>query len=478
MPVAFRPGALRALLIIPLLCLAAPLRAAETDELRAQIEALKADYQARISALEERLSRLEAQGAATTPTAGAAAAALAASAPPLSPLPPPPAAGGTSGGQGAFNPSVSVILSGRYTQASQDPGSYGIAGFMPPGGEVGPGPRGFNLGESELTFAANVDPYFNATLTTAIGSDNSIAVEEAFARTSALPSGLTLKLGRFFSGIGYLNEVHGHAWDFVDQPLAYQALFGGQLAQDGAQLKWVAPTDVFLEFGAEAGSGAEFPGTRPGHNGLNGYALLAHAGDDIGDAASWRAGVSWYGAHAQARAFDEPLADGGTALDAFTGRSGTFIADATFKWSPHGNPTVNSLKLQAEYLERRENGSLAAGALQQAYTGGYSSRQSGWYVQGVYQFLPRWRAAVRYDALDSGHPWIGLVAAGLEPANRFPLLAHATPSRATLGIDWNPSEFTRLRAQYARDAARPQARDDEFMLQYLYSIGAHGAHKY
>ena len=94
--------------------------------------------------------------------------------------------------------------------------------------------------------------------------------------------------------------------------------------------------------------------------------------------------------------------------------------------------------------------------MQQVDTGGYSSRQSGWYVQGVYQFLPRWRAAVRYDALASGHPWIGLVAAGLEPA----------------------SEFTRLRAQYARDAARPTARDDEFMLQYLYSIGAHGAHKY
>ena len=37
-----------------------------------------------------------------------------------------------------------------------------MAGFMPSGGEVGPGERSFNLGESELTLAASVDPYFSA----------------------------------------------------------------------------------------------------------------------------------------------------------------------------------------------------------------------------------------------------------------------------------------------------------------------------
>jgi hypothetical protein len=45
-------------------------------------------------------------------------------------------------------------------------------------------------------------------------------------------------------------------------------------------------------------------------------------------------------------------------------------------------------------------------------------------------------------------------------------------------LDWNPSEFTRLRAQIAWDDARDAERDHEFFLQYIYSIGAHGAHKY
>ena len=47
--------------------------------------------------------------------------------------------------------------------------------------------------------------------------EDEVEVEEAFFRTLALPEGFTAKGGRFFSGFGYLNEVHSHAWDFVDR---------------------------------------------------------------------------------------------------------------------------------------------------------------------------------------------------------------------------------------------------------------------
>ena len=60
----------------------------------------------------------------------------------------------------------------------------------------------------------------------------------------------------------------------------------------------------------------------------------------------------------------------------------------------------------------------------------------------------------------------------------FPLLQSANPSRVTLMLDWSPSEFSRLRAQYAWDDARDAETDRQFQLQYLYSIGAHGAHKF
>jgi len=148
--------------------------------------------------------------------------------------------------------------------------------------------------------------------------------------------------------------------------------------------------------------------------------------------------------------------------------------------APHGNGNQRSFKLQAEYLRRTEDGQLAqssANSLQELF-GGYHARQSGWYVQGVYQFLPRWRFGARYDSLDSGEVAIALVQQGLLPLADFAVLAPASPSRVSAMFDWNPSEFSRLRLQYAWDQARARGRDQQLMLQYLYSIGAHGAHKF
>ena len=86
--------------------------------------------------------------------------------------------------------------------------------------------------------------------------------------------------------------MHAHAWDFVDQPLVYQAFFGGQFKQEGLQVKWLAPTELFVELGAETGNGSEFPATRRNRNGFNGATLFAHVGGDVGDATSWRAGAA------------------------------------------------------------------------------------------------------------------------------------------------------------------------------------------
>jgi hypothetical protein len=381
------------------------------------------------------------------------------------------------GGQTAFNPAMSVILAGNYGNLSQDPSSYRIAGFIP-SSEQGPGARGFNLGESELTFSANVDPYFFANLTAALDDSNSIHAEEAYFKTIALPEGLSLKGGRFFSGVGYLNEVHSHAWDFIDQPLVYQAFLGGQFAEDGAQLKWLAPTELFFELGAEAGNGRSFPGTDLNRNGMNSTALFAHVGNDIGDSASWRAGASWLAMRAKDREWSSLDAADLPVTNAFSGRSRLWGADFIFKWAPHGNSTQRQLKLQAEYLHRTESGTLAFETTGRDITGDYSSAQSGWYVQGAYQFRPRWRIGARYDSLRSGRSDAAILASGLVSPADLRDLVDANPDRTSLMLDWSPSEFSRIRLQYAWDSARQRERDRQLFLQYLYSIGAHGAHKF
>jgi hypothetical protein len=455
-----------ALIAVVFTALAQPARAADdAAALRAELDSLKSDYDARVAALEARIAQLEATATATA----SAAEAL--------PAQPPPSAAGSS--LSAFNPAISIILGGHYADVSRDPEDWAMAGFMPTGGEVGPGERSFSLGESELTLAANVDPYFSAQLTAAITGEDEIEVEEAFFRTTALPAGFTVKGGRFFSGLGYLNEVHAHAWDFTDQPLVYQAFFGNQRAQDGVQVKWIAPTDLLVEFGAETGNGDAFPGTRQGGNGLNGTTLFAHVGGDIGDNASWRAGGSWIELDAEGREYEDADATGLPVLNAFTGQSETWVADAVLKWAPGGNSALRYLKLQGEYMHRKETGDLAFDLENAALSDAYRSTQSGWYLQGVYQFRPRWRAGLRYDALDSGNPQIGLVTSGALTAADFPALLPGDPSRTTLMLDWNPSEFSRLRVQYAWDDARDDGDSDrQLQLQYLYGIGAHGTHKY
>jgi hypothetical protein len=431
--------------------------------LRAEIAALKADYAQRVTALEARIDQLES-------TAAVAVAA------PVEPPPPAPAAPVRT--SSAFNPAISVILTGNYADLSQDPGDFHFAGFMPSGGEIGPGERSFNLGESEVTLAASVDPYFTAALTMALSAEGEIGVEEAFARTTSLPAGFSVKGGRFFSGFGYLNEIHAHAWDFVDQPLVYQALYGGQYGQDGVQVKWLAPTDLFLEFGAESGNGGEFPGTRLGRNGLNGMTLFTHVGGDLGDSIGWRAGLSWMDVDAEDRAYDDVDSEGTAVVNSFTGSSETWIADATLKWTPASSTRRQAFKLQAEYMRRTEDGSLAYDVEGAGLSGSYRSEQDGWYLQGVYQFNPRWRFGVRYDELDSGSTRIGLVQGGSLLASDFPLLLPASPSRITTMIDFSPSEFSRLRAQYAWDDSRDAETDRQLLLQYIYALGAHGAHKF
>ena len=125
-------------------------------------------------------------------------------------------------------------------------------------------------------------------------------------------------------------------------------------------MKWLAPTDTFLEFGAEAGNGGAYPGTRLSRNGLNGVALFAHVGGDIGDSIGWRAGLSWLDQDAE----DRELRRRGQprprrSSNAFTGSSSTWVADATLKWAPARRHRRRILKLQGEYMRRTEDGALA-----------------------------------------------------------------------------------------------------------------------
>jgi hypothetical protein len=433
---------------------------AEVAAIREELRALRESYEARLQALEQRLK--DAETRAATPTDAA-------------PATPPVAApsSGTSSGIAAFNPAISAVLQGTYARLTQDPNQYRLAGFLLDP-DVSPGKRGFNLGESEVALSANVDDKFAGNLIVSLTPENKVEVEEAYGIVTALPYGLTPKFGRFFSGVGYLNEQHQHAWDFYDAPLAYNAFLGGQYDNNGAQLKWVAPTDEFLELGAEVGSGDNFPGTDRNTNGVNAAIAYVHAGGDVGASHSWRAGVSYLHTRAQDRDSTVTDAQGRSVDTGFSGTSNVAIADFVWKYAPNGNPLYTNFKLQGEYFWRREHGDLTYdrdGALGLTQTAAYRSSQSGWYLQGVWQFMPYWRAGVRYDRLSPGSPDYGANGTYLD-AEVF------HPERYTLMVDWTPSEFSRWRLQVAQSRNQSGVTDNQLFLQYILTLGAHGAHKF
>ena len=382
----------------------------------------------------------------------------------------------------AFNPGISAILNGVYTNLQRDPNTYRINGFVPTRGDVAPGPRGLSLGESELGISANVDHLFRGNLIASIAPDsNSINVEEGYIQTLGLSNGFTVKAGRFFSGVGYQNQIHAHAWDFTDAPLAMKAFLGGQLAEDGVQLKWVAPTDLYWDMGVELGRGRAFPATQRNKNGLGSSNLFTHLGGDIGESWAWQTGLSLYETSPRDRTYADTDSRGTSVTDSFSGTSRTWALSGVLKWAPSGNATTNNLKLQGEYFRRRESGTLAydtTAASQGTMRGGYSSRQSGWYAQAVYQFMPMWRAGYRYDTLDSGTTTLGLIDSGALRAADFPILGGYNPKRHTWMVDWSPSEFSRIRLQFARDYSRMGLPDNQLFLQYIVSLGAHGAHAF
>jgi hypothetical protein len=187
--------------------------------------------------------------------------------------------------------------------------------------------------------------------------------------------------------------------------------------------------------------------------------------------------LSYLQASPQDRAFTDLDSLGAEVTQSFTGRSRTWIADFILKWAPNGNASVNNFKLQGEYFRRKESGTLT---FDDTFSDAYESRQSGWYAQAVYQFMPRWRAGYRYDRLDHGTVDNGIVANGLGPtAADFPLLmTDYNPTRNTAMVDWSPTEFSRLRLQYAVDKSRIDVTDHQLLLQYILSLGAHGAHRF
>jgi hypothetical protein len=383
----------------------------------------------------------------------------------------------------AFNPAISVIPDiNYYTDNRRGLGSalrrqadgFGMAG------DEGRAPldpdRGFNLREAEIAFMGAIDPYFDVWTTFVVNSTG-IQTEEAYVQTRKFVPGLQLRFGRFLSGFGYINRQHPHQWDFFDQALPYELILGGGLAETGMQATYLPALPVYLLLGFEALQGEnssvarrladDFPDVfedKAGPRLLLGFLRMA---PEVGYSHALQIGASFGYSRSHQEATAEAIMDGG-----LEGRAWLAGADVVWRFESgraygHGNATV-----QGEYLYRTMNLD-PVGAQDVPLIGlqSHVSAQDGLYAQALYGFAPRWTIAGRFDA-------VGLVNRLDEGSARLNFNAS---TRVSANVTFNPTEFSRIRAQYSHGRLQGAGMTrpvHEAVVQFQMSLGAHGAHRF
>jgi hypothetical protein len=391
-------------------------------------------------------------------------------------------------GSAKMNPDVSAIVDMFYTNDDTKEGighvKEEISGFTETPGMVEEGDHahgteeGFNLRHLELQFSAAVDPYFKGSAIAAIDLEGA-ELETAEVETTSLPWGLTVKGGKFYSNFGYVNSKHGHQWDFTDQTLVYELLLGEHGLNDkGLQLSWLAPTPFYMLLGAESFQG-------------NNEKMFAYHGDGfLPRHETPRVGTGWLkvspnlpgahalqvglfaskGVHQEELSLDDSDPEADQWRDGYNAFHG---ADLIYKYNSPKSYGQSDFFLQGEYLKRKKNMEIVYDAIDGTRVGTHRvDVQDGYYAQTGYGFLPRWRAAARWEE------------AGLTNKTDLPdgsSLGNESSRKFSGMVDFTPTEFSRLRLQYnngsyATDEGR--LHGSEIFFQWMVSIGAHGAHSF
>ena len=332
-----------------------------------------------------------------------------------------------------------------------------------------PAQRGFTVQGVELVLDGAVDPYFrgqaNVVFQLDADGETNVELEEVYAVTTSLPKGLQVKVGQYLTEFGRINPTHPHAWDFVDQPLVSGRMFGGDgLRSVGARLAWLMPVPFYSELSLSAQNAKGE--TLTSFGGVEGDVMFGRplAPDEVKTAGDLlyvpRYSASFDVGETQAVVLGASGAFGpnGTGPGADTTIAGI---DAFWKWkSAHAEKGFPFVKVQAEAMARRYD--AAATTLLPAAT----FEDHGEYLQAVWGFKPMWTLGARYDHVGGD--------AGDDPADP----AFQPRRRASLEGTWYPTEYSKLRLQYAYDDRTGLRDAHSVWLQFEFLLGAHAAHKF
>jgi hypothetical protein len=392
----------------------------EVAQLKRDLQALRQEYGSRMAAIESRIAALEGSRAAEATPAPAAPA-------PTATVPPGaagegaagalPVYGGAAAASKVFNPDIAAI--GNFV---------GVAGPSPGSGEPA-----LSLQESELSFQAVVDPYARADFFLTFGPEE-VGVEEGYITFPTLPGGFLAKVGKMREAFGRVNTEHPHTLPFADLPLISRNLLGGEALNDsGLSLSRLLPVPgFFLEATGQVYRGESDVFKAPTRGDLQ-YVGRLRGYQDISESTNLDVGGSIaYG-------------NNGVTADSKTRLIG---ADLTLRYRPLRRSIYTSVLVRGEAVwSRRED---PAGTVDAFGAYGYLG----------YQFARRWTAGVRLDTSERAE------TAGLRDRG------------GSFILTYRPSEFSLVRTQYRRTTFAEEKPVNELLFQFLFAIGAHGAHPF
>ena len=422
-------------LVLAALCIAAPALAQPPAGAQTQAAQNPQDPQAALRAqieqLKQQLDALQQKVAALEAPAGAAQ-------PPLPPAPPPTPGTGVqvpAGAAGAGGPAGALPVYGNTSALSKifNPDMAVIGNFTGAAGSNSVVPRpALQLDEAEMSFQAIVDPYARADFFLS-ASPEGLDVEEGFVTFPTLPGGLLMKVGKLKAQFGKVNTMHSHTLPWVDEPLPMVNLLGGEEGLDDSGIsvsKLILNPVMFLEATGEVYNGD--------NNLFKSYKRsdLAYVGRlrgyrDVSESMNLDVGTSFAHGHNDAGPDDTTQ---------------VFGIDATLRYRPLQEALYKKALLRTELFWSRREQPLG------------DAHAFGAYVSGEYQLTRRLFGGARYDFSDRAFD---------------PTLSDKSGS---LLLTYWPSEFSQVRGQYRYTRYAEAVSANEFLFQFLFSIGAHGAH--
>jgi len=296
--------------------------------------------------------------------------------------------------------------------------------------------------ESEDGFQEVIDPYARADFFISFG-ERGVNLEEGFLTFTSLPAGLQVKVGKMRAAFGKVNTLHNHVLPWTDRPLVTHNLVDGEEGIDDAGIsvsRLLPAGPLFLEATGEVYRGDSGDLFRSNKRGHLSYVAHLRGYHDISESTNIDLGTSYAYGHNPAGVLP------GIDIGRFT--TSLFGVDATLRWRPLTRAIYHQFLGRTEVIwSNREQ------------PGGRQDSM-GYYVSGDYQFARRWFVGGRLDHSDRADD------------------SEIVDKGGSAVLTYWPSEFSQVRGQYRRTDYGNGPVANEFLFQFQFSIGAHGAHPF